>query len=229
MYPMNQPLKTWANNQAEEDAMHDDHYYMWCAMIDEIKEPGLQDKAVLDYGCNQGGFLKALFHKRPYKSALGVDVALSSIAYANQNKGNIPASYEPAEALENMSESFDVAFSHEVLYLLPDLKAHAQLIKNVLRPRGRYYAAIGCHIENPHWQEWKNLIAGYSNISVQDYSLDDYARPFFELGFQVSARPFSYQGFVPLKAQNDYFPKISDSLHYHTSIKTLFCFEKGGA
>jgi hypothetical protein len=61
---------------------------------------------------------------------------------------------------------------------------------------------------------------------VQDYNLDDYAQAFFDAGFSVSARPYAFQGFVPLKKRNAYFPRIADSLHYHTVDKTLFRFVK---
>ena len=112
--------------------------------------------------------------------------------------------------------------------LLPDLAAHAQTIKSVLKPGGIYYAAIGCHTQNPQWDRWRGLITEYSNVPVQDYSLDDYANAFYAEGFSVSAKPYRFEGFVPLKNENPYFPSLRDSLDYHSTHKTLFRFRKEG-
>lgn len=220
-------IKTWANTDDEESAMKDDHYHLWLEMIRQVEAPDLSDKIVLDYGCNQGGFLNVLYEQKGFKKALGVDIAEESIAYANKHKlGHAPSEYAHIEELSNRHNHFDVAFSHEVLYLISNLRKHASDIFKCLKKGGVYYAAIGCHVDNPLWDEWLKMISEYSNIPVQSYSLDDYARAFFDEGFEVSARPYQMQGFVPLKRENAYFPKVSDSLRYHSFVKTLFKFEK---
>lgn len=225
---MTAALKTWTNIQDEEDAMGDDHMHLWQAMIRYIKEIDLRDKAVLDFGCNQGLFLHVLYESLPYKQGIGVDIAQDSVAQARQYNANknLPLSYGHPDMLAQYHGAFDIAFSHEVLYLLPDLAAHAALIKNSLKPGGIYYAAIGCHTENPQWNRWHDMISAYSNIDVQNYSLDDYADAFFDVGFDVSARTYKLDDFVPLKQNNPYFPTIKDSLDYHDTYKTLFRFTR---
>lgn len=215
-------MKTWTNSQSEEDAMYQDHLYLWHHMIDLMTEKDLSDKSVLDFGCNQGGFLRHLYARRPFASGLGVDIAEASLVHAASCLRGQPIEYAHANTLFMHENSFDVAFSHEVLYLLDDLSLHAKAIKNVLKDGGAYYAAIGCHTDNPLWERWRDLISSYSNVPVQNYSLDDYAEAFFAEGFDVSARPFRLEGFVPLKRENRYFPSLSDSLDYHTRQKTLF-------
>lgn len=218
-------LNRWAADEAEEDAMNDDHRHLWRQMIDLVEEPDLTAAHVLDYGCNQGGFLQLLYSLKPFAKGVGVDLALQSLERAAaQVQEGVPLTFAPVESLEKYQGSFDLAFSHEVLYLLPDLKAHADLIRRALKPGGVYYAAIGCHTDNPQWQRWVDLISTYSNIPVQNYSLDDYARAFFDAGFAVSARSYKFRGFVPLKRDNEYFPRVRDSLDYHDTHKTLFRF-----
>lgn len=217
-------IKTWANSQSEEDAMYEDHLYLWHHLIDLIAEKDLTDKRVLDFGCNQGGFLRHLYDRSPFASGLGVDIAEASLADAASRLRGQPIEYAHGNTLFMHENGFDIAFSHEVLYLLDDLRLHARTIKNSLKSGGVYYAAIGCHTGNPLWKHWKNLISSYSNVPVQNYSLDDYAEAFFAEGFEVSARPFRLEGFVPLKRDNAYFPRLSDSLDYHTTQKTLFRF-----
>jgi SAM-dependent methyltransferase len=226
---MMKALKTWAADQSEENAMNDDHRHLWRQMILHMEERDLTDASVLDFGCNQGGFLRMLYRMKSYLSGYGVDLAEASLEIARkQVRSTEPITFGHTDTLADKAEKFDIAFSHEVLYLLPDLAAHAQTIKNVLKPGGIYYAAIGCHTQNPQWERWRGLIAEYSNVPVQDYSLDDYANAFYAEGFSVSAKPYRFDGFVPLKKENPYFPSLRDSLDYHSTHKTLFRFRKEG-
>jgi SAM-dependent methyltransferase len=223
-------LQTWTNTDAEEAAMNHDHFHLWKEMIQQIEMPSLQDKKVLDYGCNQGGFLNLLYAEKPFAEGYGVDIASFSVAHANKHKNpHAPLTYGSVESLAAKENYFDVAFSHEVIYLLDDLDAHAKVMAKTLKEGGIYYAAIGCHTDNPLWDEWVKVISAYSNLEVNNYSLNDYADAFFDNGFSVSARPYQIQGFIPIKRKSSYFPKISDSLHYHSFVKTLFRFEKKGA
>lgn len=219
-----QPLSTWTTTQAEEDAMNDDHYPLWQQLIRHIGETDLSAASVLDFGCNQGGFLRLLAKEKPFREGVGVDIAAASVQEA-QSKAPANIQYRLADTIQNELNRYDLAFSHEVLYLLPDLAAHARLMRQVLKNGGVYYAAIGCHTDNPLWADWAKLISTYSNVTVQNYSLDDYANAFFNEGFKISARPYAFADFVPLKQANPYFPKVTNSLDYYTVQKTLFRFE----
>lgn len=223
---MKTSVAKWAGTAEEEDAMNDDHAPLWERMIELTVTGRCADLKVLDYGCNQGGFLEMLYKKSPFKEGVGVDIASESIAFARQRLSRLPVNTGHPEMLDTMQGSFDLAFSHEVLYLLPDLAAHAALIKKALKPGGVYFAAIGCHTDQPLWDEWRTLIGSYSTVKVQDYSLDDYANAFFNEGFRVAAQPYRLDGFFPLKKNNPYFPKVADSLRYYDSDKVLFRFEK---
>jgi predicted rRNA methylase YqxC with S4 and FtsJ domains len=48
-----------------------------------ILETDLSDRAILDFGCNQGGFLRFLYSQRPFKRGVGVDLARALLAAAN--------------------------------------------------------------------------------------------------------------------------------------------------
>lgn len=223
---MTQLLKTWSNIETEEDAMTDDHMDLWLRMIRMTPEKDLTDKKILDFGCNQGGFLKTLYKHRPFAKGLGVDIAQGSLETATMSLEGEPIDYLNTAFLNRHQNEFDIAFSHEVIYLLSDLREHARQIKSCLTENGVYYAAIGCHTDNPLWPSWKKLISSYSNVPVQDYSLDDYADAFFREGFSVSALPFAMDDFIVLKQRNEYFPKIKDSLDYYTRNKVFFRFQK---
>lgn len=203
------------------------HAPMWRHFIRKVAEQELSTKAVLDFGCNQGGFLRTLYALRPFQRGLGIDIAADSIKRANELKGNLPLQYEVASDLSRWANQFDLGFSYEVMYLLPDLVFHAEQISTILRPNGVYYAVTGCHVDNPLWPRWRTLIAVKTNTPTRDYSLDDYAEAFFQAGFSVSVQKFMFDDFIPITRGSDYYPKLADELNYFTEAKTLFRFVKG--
>jgi hypothetical protein len=105
-----------------------------------------------------------------------------------------------------------------VIYLLPDLPAHAAQTWRALREGGVYYAVTGCHNHCPLWPAWRTLIGGSTNAPVQDRSPEDYA----DAGFDVSVRKFGYDGFVPARKDRRYYPRLTDALDYPADHKLLF-------
>ncbi len=215
-------IETWDTLEGEE-SMAEGHAPAWHALISYIQEKTLTDKRVLDFGCNRGGFLKVLYQSLPYKDALGVDIAEDSIAYATENKGCTPCDYAHSRVLANEKEAFDVAFSHEVVYLLPDLQAHAREMASVLKTGGVYYLAIGEYAENPLWEEWKKTVAEFSPVPPQTYSLQDIAKAFQENGFSVSIRRMVTDGFLPYDASDGkYLQNPMELLDFMTKYMVLF-------
>lgn len=220
-------LQTWTTTQEEEDRMFAGHFHHWKTMISHVQERDLRDKTVLDFGCNQGGFIQMLYNTMPFKKGTGVDIAEDSLAKAAKRNAHLPIDFYPAAELEKTSSVFDVAFSHEVIYLLPDLNAHARLMRQALKPQGVYYAATGCHTDNPAWPAWYKAISDYSNIPVPNYSLDDYAAAFAANGFRVEALQFKSDGFIAVEPDDTvYYPKLIDKLTYYSQYKILFRFSR---
>lgn len=219
-------IQTWSKVPECENSMAEDHAPFWRCMISHIDEKNLTSKNVLDFGCNQGGFLQMLYTCMPYYFGVGVDIAAERITQATAANPNLPIHYGSPDLLETKPAFFDLAFSHEVLYLIPDLDRHARQMFASLKAGCPYYAAIGCHTDNPQWKRWLEIIKSYSNVAVQNYSLDDYADVFQRNGFQVSARKMNTPGFIRLAQSSDCFPKVKDRLDYHSDHKILFCFRK---
>jgi SAM-dependent methyltransferase len=214
-------INTWFRDETEEEGMFDDHAYLWRHLIGTVRENDFQQSTVLDYGCNRGGFLDVLFGIRPYHHGIGVDIAETSLSRARERCRHLSVDFMLPAQMQKLAQTVDIAFSHEVLYLLQDLQAHAKAIANILKPDGVYYAAIGCHTDNPLWARWRTLIGQSTNIPVFDYSLDDYANAFWRAGFRVEMRPFGMTDLVLMKPHNAYFPSVADSLRYHAEIKTI--------
>jgi SAM-dependent methyltransferase len=195
------------DDPARERHMQHEHAPAWLAMIARMEERDLRGKEVLDFGCSQGGFLRLLYDLKPFRGGLGVDIARKSVEEAAKLNGARPCEYETIDALRSKGDAFDLAFSHEVVYLLPDLAAHAKEIHRLLKPAGVYYLAIGCHTDNPLWPRWKNTVAEFSPVPPQDYSLRDIASAFQKNGFAVGVQRLACQGFFSYDALDDRYLK----------------------
>lgn len=222
MKPVNTETAGYWDDPDRERQMQHEHEPSWRAMIDLVEED-LSSRTVLDFGCNQGGFLRLLHQHRPYERALGVDIARNSVDEANRLKGDLPCEYETNGILAAMAGLFDVAFSHEVVYLLPDLDAHAWQIHNLLKPGGIYYIAIGCHTDNPLWLRWRETVHAFSPVPPQDYSLQDIALAFQKNGFEVSVQRMACKGFFSYDAMDDrYLRSPAELVDFMTNRMMLF-------
>ena len=217
-------IATWNRNPADEEAMGAAHAPIWRRMADVSVPHDISTSTVLDYGCNQGGFLRLLYDSHSFLRAVGIDIARESVARAELLKGHRPIEYKVADTAASLGRTFDYAFSHEVIYLLPDLAAHARDIRAALQPGASYVAAMGCHTDSSVWPRWRKLIAETSSIPLYDHSLEDVSKAFAEAGFTVSVRPLALNAFMQVTIGSAYFPRIVDQLRYYTTDKVLFRF-----
>lgn len=220
-------IDRWLKDQAEENDMDCHHLPFWNRLIELVDEKELRGKRILDFGCNNGGFLRALATARQIKSGIGVDIAQESVARANSLKGSLQIEYRVQPDLGKfVGNSFDTSFSYEVIYLLPDLRKHADDMFKVLSSGGSYYAATGCYTEVPFWPNCKAALLRDTSLIPYDYSLSDYRDAFSEAGFEVSARRLAFTEFVRVDLYPDYFPKVSDPLDYFEKYVVVFQFKK---
>ncbi|MEM9010272.1 MAG: class I SAM-dependent methyltransferase [Pseudomonadota bacterium] len=215
-------IETWATRPEEEDAMPAEHGWIWRAMIRAADTADLADKRVLDVGCNQGGFLRLLYDTQPFAAGVGVDLAAQAVARAERQKGDRPLRYLATPHLADAGEGFDLAFSHEVIYLIEDLADHAAQIAEVLRPGASYYAVTCCHRDSPLWADWRPRIQGISNITVPNHGVADIADAFRGVGFEVAVSRFLADGFIPLTGPSDYFPSDLDRIELYARWKLMF-------
>ena len=218
-------IETWSSLSDEEDSMTEEHTWIWCEMINAIDETNLSGSDVLDFGCNQGGFLRLLHDLRPFNSGVGVDIARRAVEIAEATAGNRPITYHATNDLTDLDRQFDLAFSHEVIYLIDDLDAHARQIAGVLKPGGSYYAVTCCHRDSPLWAAWRSKIQAFSNVPVPDHGVAEIAGAFRNAGFAVSVSRFLANAFIPLSQPSDYFPTDTDRLDSFSRWKLMVRFE----
>lgn len=219
---MAQLIKTWSSDPAEEDSMTDDHAWIWREMINCIPSKDLADAKVLDVGCNQGGFLRLLYDTSPFAIGVGVDIAEDRVALANAASGNRPISYIATDKTGDAGQAFDLAFSHEVIYLIEDIRDHALQVASVLKQGGHYDAVTCCHSDSPLWKTWRPMIAEFSNVPVPNHSVEDFADAFRSAGFEVSISRFLANAFIPVEPPNAYFPSDIARLDTYTNWKLCF-------
>jgi SAM-dependent methyltransferase len=211
---------------AEDEAMQDEHGFIWKAMLDTV-DTDLAGKRVLDAGCNRGGFLRLLVDSEGIAEGYGYDPASGAISDARRLAGDRPLSFEVATTVPDSWGDFDLAFSHEVLYLLEDLVAHASGLFGALRPGGAYFAVMGVHGESPLMAEWHAASAAELGLP-RLYELDEVAGVFEGAGFSVSVANLKL-GFVPVSAhrhEHDHRGNLLAWLDYYSREKVLFRFTR---
>lgn len=193
---------------AEDAAMQDAHGFVWRAMLDTI-DADVSAKRVLDAGCNRGGFLRLLCSERGIAAGYGYDPASGAIADARRLAADRPLVFDVAETVPAGWDGFDVAFSHEVLYLIHDLAAHAAPIYEALVPCGVYYAVMGVHAAAPTMAEWHGRNAERLDLPAL-YALDDVIGSFAAVGFEAAVARLTV-GFIPASGHARASPRASST------------------
>jgi SAM-dependent methyltransferase len=210
----------------EDEAMQDEHGFIWKAMLDTI-DVDLAGRRVLDAGCNRGGFLRLLVDTAGIAEGYGYDPAPGAVADARRLTSNMPLVFEIADTVPDGWSNFDMAFSHEVLYLLRDLTSHAARLFDAVRPGGAYFAVMGVHEDSPMMSAWhaENAVElGLPRL----YGLDEVAGAFESAGFSASVANLKL-GFVPVSAHrhgHDHRRDLLAWLDYYAREKVLLRFTR---
>jgi SAM-dependent methyltransferase len=211
---------------AEDEAMQDEHGFIWKAMLDTIGT-NLAGRRVLDAGCNRGGFLRLLVDAAGIAEGYGYDPASGAITDARRLTGDRPLTFEVAHSVPDGWDDFDVAFSHEVLYLLEDLVTHASGLFDALKPDGSYFAVMGVHRGSPMMSAWHAESAVELDLP-RLYELEEVARVFEDAGFSVSVANLKL-GFVPVSVHqhgHDHRRDLLAWLDYYSREKVLLRFTR---
>ncbi len=210
----------------EDEAMQEEHGFIWKAMLDTI-DTDLAGKRVLDAGCNRGGFLRLLVDSAGIAEGYGYDPASGAVTDARRLAGDRPLSFEVATTVPDGWGDYDLAFSHEVLYLLEDLLTHASGLFDALRPGGAYFAVMGVHGGSPMMAAWHAANAAKLGLP-RLYDLDEVAGVFEAAGFSVSVANLKL-GFIPVSAHRHGHEHQNDLLewvNYYSREKVLFRFTR---
>jgi SAM-dependent methyltransferase len=213
----------WQDAAADE-AMQEEHGFVWEAMLDTI-DVDLAGDRVLDAGCNRGGFLRLLADRCAIAEGFGYDPAPGAIEDARRLGGERRLEFEVSDAVPDGWGDFDVAFSHEVLYLLHDLPAHARAIFAALTPGGSYYAVIGVHTGSPLMVKWHRENADALDLPALN-DIDGLVSVFEAAGFEAAAARLAVR-FVPATGHHGHDREgLLEWLDYYYDQKLLLRFTR---
>ena len=210
----------------EDEVMQDEHGFIWLAMLEMVDVP-LPGKKVLDVGCNRGGFLRLLVDRAEIGTGFGYDPAPGAIEDARHLAGSRSLTFEVAATVPEGWSGFDAAFSHEVLYVLHDLKSHAAAMFAALSVGGTYFATIGVHADSALMVAWHSDKAAELDLPGP-YRLEEVADIFEDAGFDVAVGRLPFR-FVPVHAHRDDAHAnalLSSWLDYYYRDKVMFRFTK---
>jgi SAM-dependent methyltransferase len=213
------PPSYW-RSAAEDEAMQDEHAFVWEAMVKGV-DGSLSGARVLDIGCNRGGFLRMLADQQRISEGYGYDPAAAAIADARRLTAGRPLHFEAADDLPVGWGPFDVAFSHEVLYLIADLSTHAEAVFAALAPGGSYYAVMGVHAASPLMAQWHRDHAAELSLPPL-HEVDRVVTSFAAAGFGVAVSRLDI-GFIPVAGQP---PKVMEWLDYYYDKKLFLRFTR---
>jgi SAM-dependent methyltransferase len=213
----------WWREQTEgEQRMEDEHVRHWSKVISQVMEDDFRNFSVLDFGCNQGGFLRFLYERKPFREGVGIDLATQSVALANERKGAAPLHYEATSTPEKYAHRFDLAFSISVIYLIGDLKTHAWKMKQSLKPGGVYYATYTDYSGNPSLPHIREKINRHGSLSMNLHTLDDIVQAFFQEGFEVGISRLLPDRFIDVSPQERWFLRLADRMQYEYEQAYIF-------
>jgi SAM-dependent methyltransferase len=176
--------------------MEEGHRPLWRHFIETIPETNLSTRQILDFGCNRGGFLRLLHSPKPFRQALGVDIAQDSITAARNLAGSAPIEYEVASDLTGWPGRFDIAASVG-LALLGYSQNSALILRDVLETVFLidYFAGDRTPIERWRFAEKKARMKDFGPVKVRE-ALD--ARDgFTETDTRAKTRHGSYSAEAP--------------------------------
>jgi SAM-dependent methyltransferase len=219
MTTMTSDHRYW-QSAAEDEAMQDEHGFIWRALLDTI-DVDLAGRRVLDAGCNRGGFLRLLADEHGIADGLGYDPAEGAVDDARRLAGGRPLRFATANSVPEAWTDVDVAFSHEVLYLLEDLGPHAAAVHRSLTPGGVYFAVMGVHTRSPLMVEFH--AAHRDELQLPPlHDVDDVIATFRDAGFDASVARLAFR-FVPATGDR----RTVDWLRYYSEDKLLLRFARG--
>jgi SAM-dependent methyltransferase len=212
----------------QDEVMQGEHDFIWKAML-EMVDTSLSGSKVLDAGCNRGGFLRLLADRASIGEGFGYDPAKGAIEDARRLAGARPLTFETSETVPDGWSGFDVAFSHEVLYLLHDLPTHAAALYASLAPGASYFATMGVHADSALMTAWHGDNALALGLPGP-YRLDDVADVFKTTGFDVAVGRLPFR-FVPVDAhRGDHaHSRLNSWLDYYFRDKVMFRCTKTAA
>lgn len=176
---LREEFNRWAE-AGRGEGMEQDHLPIVLPVLDRMRlKP---DDNVLDVGCGAGWLSSLLAEQVPEGRVVGIDVSDEMIRHArrrNAHLENVLSVVGEAEQIPWDAQFFTQAISVESAYYWPDPAKALREIFRVLREGGEAWIAINYYRDNPHSQQWAEVLT----IPAHLLSAEEWAAQFREAGF----------------------------------------------
>lgn len=198
----------------------------WSALIGHVERDRAATNTVLDIGCHTGGLLYQLSLRFHPSELFGIEPLSAARAEATRR---LQGAAERVTLLDSTEwdrvpvAGIDLVASHETLYLEPDVRSFMWRVRRVLAGGGMAFVVLGCHSENPLWQQWKLPLVAAGH-QVYDHAPLDIMQAAASVGLLPSVQPLRRTGWVtydPLHADFHY-PDIRTMFDHHYRHKLIF-------
>jgi hypothetical protein len=161
----------------------------YLALLGEVREAWPPEGTVLEYGAVGSEFLRLVHLAFEYGEAIGLLLGADDPVGAKCWPPPTGPRCRFASAANGpvAPASVDVAFSQEVLGLLPDLTAHARDMFDWLRGGAYYYAAFGWHAAAPRYPSRAKRLQE-REVALHAHTLDGAAAALHAAGFEVAVK-----------------------------------------
>ena len=227
------------------DAMSAEHRFLWRGLFIACGahiRPGMR---VLDFGCGDGSMLAYLMRgdggKWPgCRCALGVGFDRPALAQVladatHRLGGELPVIFTSADP-RDFPGQFDLALSHEVIYLVSGLVDTFRGLHAALRPGGVLVLATGCHRENTLYPKWTDALARLG-VHAYPYGIPDYVGALRDAGFEnvedarLRMNVDDYEEWVNIRGAStpnpEWFATADEERSYYTKVgKTLITAQR---
>ncbi len=214
----------WQEPEAGDQALEDSHKEFWEDFIANAIDVDLGGKKLLDFGCNQGGLLARIHQLMPFTEAVGVDLAEESIEKAKVRKKNLPITFFATDNINSLDTDFDYALSSAVIYLIDDIKSHAEQIYARLKPGGVYFAWHADYISDKRYSMTQEAINQYAAIKCSQNTVDDIVAAFQSVGFKVFVKRMIPPSYIPVPIREDerWFSNAKAEIDYWYDHRYVF-------
>lgn len=211
----------------ERKILNESNFPFWYSMLKEAEVLIDFNKVnkIMDFGCGNGSFCKLIQCTFQNANVLGVEIDPTLLEYCKKTIISPRIKFERYN--EITASNLDVVFSQEVVYTQASLIDHATEVFGWLKKGGYYIFTVGCHIENPSWPMRRNKIRSTENYYAFDYSLEDIAKAFYDVGFRVTVKKLPVH--VPIKyvpSRHSEFSSITEMLDSCEEYKVIFAMLK---
>ncbi len=175
-------------------------------ILDGIQLP--PDGWYLDIGCGNGYTVRWAAARLPRGRAVGLDAAPEMVARARElSRGYAGVEFHEAVFPSHHLPygSFDVIFSMEALYYLPDIPAGLAEIRRLLKPGALFVSAVDFYAENPESHGWPQYVGlRMALLSAAQWAL-----------------VFEGAGFAPVRQKRLVVPREEAVEPWHATVGSL--------